>query len=88
MLTKTLYMQRLCICLLNADCQLNLCYVQQCTSLSASWPAAKPDVSYQSLTAFMQGLPSSHKAMPMALCQIVAHEVNLENIRRKDKVGF
>lgn len=37
---------------------------------------------------FVQGLPSSHKGMPMALCQIVAHEVNLENIRRKDKVNF
>lgn len=24
----------------------------------------------------------------MTLCQIVAHEVNLENIRRKDKVRF
>ena len=36
----------------------------------------------------VQGLPSSHKAMPMALCQIVAHEVNLENIRSKDKVHF
>jgi len=24
--------------------------------------------------------------MPMALCQIVAHEVQLENIRRRDKV--
>ena len=34
----------------------------------------------------LQGLTSNHKAMPLALCQIIAHEVTLENIRRKNKV--
>ena len=36
---------------------------------------------------YLQGLLPQLKAMPMALCQIVAHEVKLENIRRKDKVS-
>lgn len=34
----------------------------------------------------MQGLTSSQKPMPMALCQIVAHEVKLEIIRKKHQV--
>ena len=33
----------------------------------------------------LQGLASERKLMPLALCQIVAHEVKLENIRSKNQ---
>ena len=34
----------------------------------------------------LQGLTPSQKPIPLALCQIVAHEVKLENIRRRHQV--
>ena len=37
---------------------------------------------------FLQGLAQVQKVMPLALCQIVAHEVQLENIRQRDKVRW
>ncbi len=33
----------------------------------------------------LQGVASERKLMPLALCQIVAHEVKLENIRSRNQ---
>ena len=33
----------------------------------------------------LQGFASERKLMPLALCQIVAHEVKLENIRSRNQ---
>ena len=43
--------------------------------------------SNQNTRSFLQGIVQGQKTMPMALCQIVAHEVQLENIRRRDKAS-
>lgn len=37
------------------------------------------------LVLCLQGVASERKLMPLALCQIVAHEVKLENIRSRNQ---
>ena len=43
-------------------------------------------LQYQYWVLCLQGVASERKLMPLALCQIVAHEVKLENIRSRNQV--